>query len=139
MTRRALEHTAKVMRPYLDRGLPVIGVEPSCTVMLNSEATELSPNPDLARLAQATVPFSEFIVPRIKEQVDAGTIVPGDVSALTQVHCHEKSLGDPSQSAQLLDALGVDEEHIATGCCGLAGNWGFEKGHAEVSMGLGER
>ncbi|MGO3087833.1 MAG: FAD-binding and (Fe-S)-binding domain-containing protein [Corynebacterium flavescens] len=139
MTRRVLEHTAKVMRPYLDRGLPIIGVEPSCTVMLNSEATELSPNPDLARLAQATVPFSEFIVPRIKEQVDAGKIVPGDVSALTQVHCHEKSLGDPSQSAQLLDALGVDEEHIATGCCGLAGNWGFEKGHAEVSMALGER
>lgn len=139
MVRRVLEHTAKVMRPYLDRGLPVIGVEPSCTVMLSSEATELSQNPDLARLSHATVSFAEFIAPRIKEMVEAGEIVPGDVSALTQVHCHEKSLGDPSQSAQLLDALGVDEEQIATGCCGLAGNWGFEKGHAEVSMALGER
>ena len=139
MVRRVLEHTAKVMRPYLDRGLPVIGVEPSCTVMLSSEATELSQNPDLARLSHATVSFAEFIAPRIKEMVEAGEMLPGDVSALTQVHCHEKSLGDPSQSAQLLDALGVDEEQIATGCCGLAGNWGFEKGHAEVSMALGER
>lgn len=140
MTKRVLEQTAKVMKPYLDRGLPVIGVEPSCTVMLRSEATELSPNPDIKRLAQATTQFSEFVVPRIKELVAEGKIVPGDVSALTQVHCHEKSLGDPSQSQQLLDALGISDESIATGCCGLAGNWGgFEKGHAEVSMALGER
>ncbi|MCQ9335570.1 FAD-binding oxidoreductase [Corynebacterium phoceense] len=139
MTKRVLEQTAKVMKPYLDRGLPVIGVEPSCTVMLRSEATELSPNPDIKRLAQATTQFSEFVVPRIKELVAEGKMVPGDVSALTQVHCHEKSLGDPSQSQQLLDALGISDESIATGCCGLAGNWGFEKGHAEVSMALGER
>lgn len=139
MTKRVLEQTAKVMQPYLDRGLPVIGVEPSCTVMLRSEATELSPNPDIKRLAQATTQFSEFVVPRIKELVAEGKIVPGDVSALTQVHCHEKSLGDPSQSQQLLDALGISDEQIATGCCGLAGNWGFEKGHVEVSMALGER
>lgn len=139
MTKRVLEQTAKVMKPYLDRGLAVIGVEPSCTVMLRSEATELSPNPDIKRLAQATTQFSEFVIPRIKELVAEGKIVPGDVSALTQVHCHEKSLGDPSQSQQLLDALGISDESIATGCCGLAGNWGFEKGHAEVSMALGER
>ncbi|WP_165243428.1 FAD-binding and (Fe-S)-binding domain-containing protein [Corynebacterium lizhenjunii] len=139
MTQKVLERTAKVMAPYLDRGLPVIGVEPSCTVMLRSEATELSANPDLERLAQATVSFAEFVAPRIAQLVERGEIVPGDVSALTQVHCHEKSLGDPAHSTQLLAALGVDEEQIATGCCGLAGNWGFEKGHAEMSLALGER
>ncbi|MDN6464854.1 MAG: FAD-binding oxidoreductase, partial [Corynebacterium casei] len=62
-----------------------------------------------------------------------------NISALTQVHCHEKSLGDPQHSAKLLDALGVSQSDIETGCCGLAGNWGFEKGHAEMSMALGER
>ena len=71
--------------------------------------------------------------------MDAGTLVPGDTTALTQIHCHERSLGDPQDSADVLAALGVHESRIETGCCGLAGNWGFEKGHAEMSLALGER
>ena len=139
MTQRVLKQTAKVMQPYLDRGLTVIGIEPSCTVMLTGEATELSDDPAITQLANATVSFAEFVAPLIKEKVDAGDIKPANISALTQVHCHEKSLGDPQHSAMLLDALGVSQSDIETGCCGLAGNWGFEKGHAEMSMALGER
>ena len=139
MTQRVLKQTAKVMQPYLDRGLTVIGIEPSCTVMLTGEATELSDDPVITQLANATVSFAEFVAPLIKEKVDAGDIKPVNISALTQVHCHEKSLGDPQHSAMLLDALGVSQSDIETGCCGLAGNWGFEKGHAEMSMALGER
>ena len=139
MTQRVLKQTAKVMQPYLDRGLTVIGIEPSCTVMLTGEATELSDDPAITQLANATVSFAEFVAPLVKEKVDAGDIKPANISALTQVHCHEKSLGDPQHSAMLLDALGVSQSDIETGCCGLAGNWGFEKGHAEMSMALGER
>ncbi|MFW9155580.1 FAD-binding and (Fe-S)-binding domain-containing protein [Corynebacterium striatum] len=143
MTQRVLKQTAKVMKPYLDRGLQVIGVEPSCTVMLQHEAAELCDDPTygavIKNLARNTHSFSEFIAKRLEQFVAAGVIAPGDVSALTQVHCHEKSLGDPQHSAAVLRALVIKEEQIATGCCGLAGNWGFEKGHAEVSMALGER
>ena len=143
MVKRVLRQTVKVMKPYLDRGLPVIGVEPSCTVMLQHEAAELCDDPTygavIKNLARNTHSFSEFIASRLEQFVAAGVIAPGDVSALTQVHCHEKSLGDPQHSAAVLRALGINEEQIATGCCGLAGNWGFEKGHAEVSMALGER
>lgn len=139
MTQKVLGQTAKVMKPYLDRGLTVIGVEPSCTVMLQNEATELSSDPAIQQLAASTMSFAEFIAPIIKEKVAEGSIQPANISALTQVHCHEKSLGDPQHSAQLLDALGVSQTDIATGCCGLAGNWGFEKGHGEISMALGER
>ncbi|AMO90782.1 cysteine-rich domain protein [Corynebacterium simulans] len=143
MVKRVLRQTANVMKPYLDRGLPVIGVEPSCTVMLQHEAAELCDDPTygavIKNLARNTHSFSEFIAKRLEQFVAAGVIAPGDVSALTQVHCHEKSLGDPQHSAAVLRALGINEEQIATGCCGLAGNWGFEKGHAEVSMALGER
>lgn len=138
--KRVLERTAKVMAPYLDRGLPVVGVEPSCTVMLTTGATELSDHPDLRRLAEATVPWAELAAPKLRELVDAGRLGTADgLSALTQVHCHERSLGDPGASSAILAALGVDEEQIATGCCGLAGNWGFEDGHAEISLALGER
>ena len=139
MTKKVLSHTAKVMRPYLDRDLTVVGVEPSCTVMLAEEASELSDDPDVARLAQATHSFADVVAPVIKELVDDGSIIPGDITALTQVHCHERSLGDPTRSSSVLAALGVSEDQIATGCCGLAGNWGFERGHGEMSMALGER
>lgn len=139
MTQRVLKQTAKVMKPYTDRGLTVIGIEPSCIVMLKGEATELSDDPAIHQLANSTVSFAEFVAPLIKEKVDSGEIQPANISALTQVHCHEKSLGDPQHSAKLLDALGVSQSDIETGCCGLAGNWGFEKGHAEMSMALGER
>lgn len=143
MVKRVLRQTAKVMKPYLDRGLPVIGVEPSCTVMLQHEAAELCDDPTygavIKNLARNTHSFSESIAKRLEQFIAAGVIAPGDVSALTQVHCHEKSLGDPQHSAAVLRALGIKEEQITTGCCGLAGNWGFEKGHAEVSMALGER
>lgn len=140
MTRRVLEHTAKVMKPYLDRGLPVVGLEPSCTVMLSREITGLSGDPDLARLSGATTSWAAVVAPKLRELVERGELnVGGDLSALTQVHCHERALGEPGWSAQILEALGVSGEQIATGCCGLAGNWGFEDGHAEMSLALGER
>ncbi|WP_293952684.1 FAD-binding and (Fe-S)-binding domain-containing protein [uncultured Corynebacterium sp.] len=139
MTRRVLEQTAKVMKPHLDQGLTVVGLEPSCTAMLTHEATGLSDNPDLARLSELTTSFAEFIAPRLNKMVDQGTLRPTDTTALTQVHCHERSLGDPHHAALLLESLGIREEQISTGCCGLAGNWGFEKDHAQMSFALGER
>jgi len=134
MVRRVLGHTARVMRPYLDRGLPIIAVEPSCTAML-IDAPSLTDDPDIARLAAATVSWAEFVAPQLAEM---GISAPG-LRALTQVHCHERSVGEPAHAAAILRALGVEEEQIATGCCGLAGNWGFEPGHAAMSLELGER
>ena len=142
MAKKVLEHSAEVLEPYLDRGLTVVGVEPSCTVMLEHESTELSASPQIARLARQTRSFAQTVAPRIRELVADGTLdVSGlpAVNALTQVHCHERSLGDPQETADVLAALGVEQETISTGCCGLAGNWGFEKGHGELSMALGER
>lgn len=133
--RRVIEHTAKKMRPFLDEGLPVLGLEPSCTVMLAREMTALSPHEDVRRLSEATVSWATFVAPHL------GSLkVPAAArQALTQVHCHEQALGDPSGARAILEALGIEGEEIGTGCCGLAGNWGFEKGHAEMSFELGER
>ncbi|MDK8878726.1 FAD-binding and (Fe-S)-binding domain-containing protein [Corynebacterium sp. MSK008] len=139
MTRRVLRHSAQVLKPYLDQGLPVVAIEPSCLVMLHHEATSQTEDPEVAHLASATRSFAETISPRISELVAEGAIDPASGSVLTQVHCHERSLGDPQQSSLVLEALGYSEEQIETGCCGLAGNWGFEDGHAEMSLALGER
>ncbi|MDO5496190.1 MAG: FAD-linked oxidase C-terminal domain-containing protein, partial [bacterium] len=135
--RRVLEHSARVLRPYLDRGLTIVGLEPSCTVMLAHESTELSDDLDVARLAALVRPFAEVIAPRLSQLSDV--LPTPSVGVLTQVHCHERSLGDPAVASELLDALGIPEDQISTGCCGLAGNWGFERGHADMSYRLGER
>lgn len=141
MVNRVLEHTAKVMKPYLDQGLNVVAIEPSCTTMLRGEAAELNPN--IAPLAAATKSFAEVVAPKIRQLVDTGAIPAQRIEAagnvLTQVHCHERSAGGGAEASAILDALGFSEAQIETGCCGLAGNWGFEKGHGEMSMQLGER
>ncbi|GAA1180178.1 putative FAD-linked oxidoreductase [Corynebacterium glaucum] len=139
MTRRVLEHSAKIFKPYLDQGYPVVALEPSCKVMLQHESATQTADPEVARLAGATISFAEAAAPRLSELVESGVIPGGVGSVLTQVHCHERALGDPQQSTLVLEALGYDEQQIETGCCGLAGNWGFEAGHGELSMELGER
>lgn len=87
MVNRVLRQTAKVMKPYLDRGLPMIGVEPSCTVMLQHEAAELCDDPRYGAVikhrARNTHSFSELIAKRLEQFVAACVIAPGDVSALT--------------------------------------------------------
>ncbi len=141
--RRVIRHTLTVMEPLLDVGYPVIGLEPSCTVMLGHEITELLPDdPPAAALAAAVVPFGDLVAGHLPEDGKPGAAWPFGVlgaGAVSQVHCHERSLGDHSGTARVLASVGIDEREIDTGCCGLAGNWGFEPGHAELSRSLGER
>lgn len=137
VAKRVLRRTAKVMAPYLDEGLPVVAIEPSCTTMLRGEAAELTE--DVRRLGEATIPFAEFVAPKLARIEGQIELSAGHKQALTQVHCHERSAGGGAESSAILAALGIDEAQIETGCCGLAGNWGFEKGHGKMSMDLGER
>ena len=141
--RKVIAHTLKVMEPLLDAGYPVIGLEPSCTVMLGHEITELLPgDPRAAALSAAVVPFGDLVathLPADGKPSAAWPFGPLNAGAVSQVHCHERSMGDHAGTSKVLAAVGIDEREIETGCCGLAGNWGFEPGHAELSRSLGER
>ena len=143
VAKKVLERTLKTMKPLLDAGYPVIGLEPSCTVMLQHEMVRLLPNNPLAQqLSAAVVPFGELVARHLpadglpNESWPFGEL---NVGAVSQVHCHERSEGDHSPSSSVLSSIGIDERTIETGCCGLAGNWGFEPGHAELSQALGDR
>ncbi|EMQ97714.1 FAD-binding and (Fe-S)-binding domain-containing protein [Paeniglutamicibacter gangotriensis] len=141
--RKVIGHTLKVMEPLLEAGYPVIGLEPSCTVMLGHEITELVPgDPRAAALAAAVVPFGDLVAEHLPADGKPSAVWPFgtlDAGAVSQVHCHERSIGDHSGTAKVLASVGINEREIETGCCGLAGNWGFEPGHAELSRTLGER
>ncbi|MGW1675801.1 FAD-binding and (Fe-S)-binding domain-containing protein [Saccharopolyspora sp. NPDC002376] len=136
IARRAVRRTARLLRPQLDRGLPVIGLEPSCTAFLRNDAVELAPDDlDVAALAAATRTFAEWVEPTREQWQQPAS----DRQALVQVHCHQHAeLGFAADQATL-DATGTRARVLDSGCCGLAGNFGFERGHHDVSMACAEQ
>jgi Fe-S oxidoreductase len=116
-------------------------LEPSCTAVFRADAPELFPeDQDIRRLRDQTVTFAELLTehtpnyqpPRLGEDHQ-------QLKALAQVHCHQHAVMGWDADAQLLGQAGVDVERLDSGCCGLAGNFGFEQGHLEVSEACAER
>jgi len=136
MAKRIITQTLDSLGPALDEGLPIIGLEPSCTVMLADEITELLPDdPRAAKLAQQVVTLADVVA------AHEGPWPFGEINtkAISQVHCHQEAKGSYGPDKAVLQRLGVDTDIIGSGCCGLAGNFGFEPGHWDVSQALGER
>ena len=133
--RRMVRRTARILRPHVKSGLAVIGLEPSCTAFLRNDALELAPHdPDVAALAEATRTFAEQVAPT-RERWQRS---PGGGDALVQMHCHQYSELGFDADRSTLDATGVSATVLDSGCCGLAGNFGFERGHYDVSMACAE-
>ncbi|WP_433332113.1 FAD-binding and (Fe-S)-binding domain-containing protein [Spirillospora sp. CA-294931] len=136
VAKRALRRTLDVLGPALDSGLPIVGLEPSCTVMLREEAPELLPDdPRAARLAAATITLADLVA-RHEGDWPFGTL---DAAAVAQVHCHQEAKGSYTSDLAVLERLGVSADVVGAGCCGLAGDFGFAEGHWEVSQGCAER
>ena len=130
----------RALAPFLDRGVPVIGLEPSCLLTLRDEFSVLLPGDETARLAENAWLFEEFLA---KEQA-AGrlklTLAAGAAGrALLHGHCHQKAFGAMDAVADTL-ALVPDlaVERIESSCCGMAGAFGYEAEHFETSMAMGE-
>jgi FAD/FMN-containing dehydrogenase/Fe-S oxidoreductase len=116
-------------------GLPVVAIEPSCAAVFKDELIKLWPNDeDAKRLAKQTFHFAEFMTSRASwepPQLHRKAILHG--------HCHRKATGGTEADKKLLERLGLDVEELDSGCCGMAGGWGYEHGHYDVSMACGDR
>jgi Fe-S oxidoreductase len=140
MARRVLRRTLRTLAPWVDRGVPVVGLEPSCTALLRGDAAELIPGDVTLPLRSATRTFAEVVDGALAAGRGAGLRVPAEsAGAVAQMHCHQYAELGFDADRSVLDALGVPTEVLDAGCCGLAGNFGFEKGHYGVSMAAGER
>jgi Fe-S oxidoreductase len=120
--------------PQITAGTPVVCLEPSCASVFKDEMTNLLPgNEDAQRLRAQTTLLDEFLEnvnyrpPTLKRK------------ALIHGHCHQKALWGMSAEKKLLSKMGLEAELLDSGCCGLAGSFGFEAGHYDVSMKVGER
>ncbi len=131
-----LQRTVEVLRPWIAAGTPVIGLEPSCTAVFRSDAPDLFPEDlDVERLAGLFRTPAEQLVGHAPE----GWRPPApNRRATVQTHCHQHAVLKDDADRELMRRAGLDAEVLDAGCCGLAGNFGFERGHQELSMDIGE-
>jgi FAD/FMN-containing dehydrogenase/Fe-S oxidoreductase len=125
-----------VLRPQIQAGTPVVGLEPSCVAAFRDELPNLMPHDeDAKRLSLQTLTLAEFLqrhagdwkAPRLERR------------ALVHGHCHQEAVMGTDAEQQLYERLGLDFELLDSGCCGLAGSFGFERAHHEISVEIGEQ
>ncbi len=127
--RAVMRRTARVLRPALAAGLPVVGLEPSCTAALRTDLPELLGGDDAGRLAASVRTFAQAL----QEYAPEWTPPRVDRPVVGQTHCHQHAVLGDAAERRLRAAAGLTGE-LSGGCCGLAGNFGFERGHYEVSV-----
>ena len=142
MLDRAIENAGyniEVLRGYADAGIPIIGCEPSCTSAITDDYVELIGTPDAKRVAEATYSFEEFFAQLAEKDALplAFSSEPRDI--LLHGHCHQRALVGTQPTVQML-SLPVQHNVsvIDSSCCGMAGAFGYEKAHYDLSMKIGE-
>ncbi|HET8631220.1 MAG TPA: FAD-linked oxidase C-terminal domain-containing protein, partial [Thermomicrobiales bacterium] len=134
---RLLRQILDALRDDIAAGVPVVGLEPSCVSVFRDELIGLFPHDeDARRLSQQTYLLGEFLERRATDhrwpQLRRKALLHG--------HCHQKAILSLDAAESLLRKLGVDYTAPDTGCCGMAGAFGFERGdHYDVAMKCGER
>jgi len=128
------------LKPYVERGIPVVGLEPSCLFTLRDEFKALLPGRETDALAERALLFEEFLASeRAAGRLSLKLKPLPEKKALVHGHCHQKAFGAMpavEQALALVPGLGV--ETIESSCCGLAGGFGYEASHYEVSLKMGE-
>jgi FAD/FMN-containing dehydrogenase/Fe-S oxidoreductase len=137
IARRNLRRTARALAPHVRAGGLVVGLEPSCTAVFRSDGPELLPqDADVGRLKDQTVTLAELL----RDHTPGWDPRPLDperrVEAVAQVYCHQHAVLGWDADTAVLDRIGVDVTRLDSGCCGLAGNFGFEPGHEQVSRAI---
>jgi Fe-S oxidoreductase len=132
-----LQDIMNTLRPHVQAGVPIVGLEPSCVAVFRDELGELFPdNEDAKRLQKQTYLLSEFLNKVVKDYQPP----PLRRKAVGHGHCHHKSIMGMDDELALLQKMGVEMTWPESSCCGMAGSFGFEAGHHyDVSLACGER
>ena len=134
--KRLWRQTLDALRDDIEAGVPLVGLEPACLSAFRDELIEFFPEDALARkLSEQSLFFSEFL----ERHCDELAFAKLQAKALVQIHCHHHAVIKPKDEKKLLDRIGLDCETVPSGCCGMAGSFGFEADKYEVSMTAGER
>ncbi|HEY1232824.1 MAG TPA: FAD-linked oxidase C-terminal domain-containing protein [Candidatus Binatia bacterium] len=133
--KRLLRQTLDTLRPEIEAGVPMIGLEPSCVAVFRDEMTNLFPDDeDAKRLRDRTFLMSEFF----ETMLDGYQPPQLKRKAIVHGHCHQKAIMGMGHDKSIFTKLGLDYQLLDSGCCGMAGSFGFEAGHYDISMNVGE-
>ncbi|AGB15824.1 FAD/FMN-dependent dehydrogenase [Halovivax ruber XH-70] len=128
--------TVDALAPFVDDGWDVVVIEPSDAVMLQSDYLDLHPGERTRAVAAATYGVCEYI-DRF-DLVDELSVDPAATSSITyHGHCHQKATKTAAHASAVLDRAGFDVDHLDSGCCGMAGSFGYEAEHASMSDAIG--
>ncbi|MFL2555177.1 MAG: FAD-binding and (Fe-S)-binding domain-containing protein [Candidatus Rariloculaceae bacterium] len=134
--RRVIE----TLRPYVKRGVPIVGLEPSCLLTLRDEFSAMLPGEDTDALAERAMLFEEFLVTeRDADRLDLPLRSLEQPRVLLHGHCHQKAFGLMSSIEKVLRWIPeLEVETIGSSCCGMAGSFGYEREHYESSVQMAE-
>ncbi|MFW5965657.1 MAG: FAD-binding and (Fe-S)-binding domain-containing protein [Halodesulfurarchaeum sp.] len=136
VARRAGESTVATLDPKVREGWAVVATEPSDAVMLQSDYRHLLSGPAVDRVAQSTYGLTEFLDTFDLEGEIEFEPIEGTVTY--HGHCHQKAQGTDGHAVRVLEAAGFTVEELDSGCCGMAGTFGYEAEHYSMSRAIGE-
>ena len=135
-------HNVSRLLPFALAGLPIVGVEPSCIACFRDEYPDLLKTAGARTVAAQSLFFEEFITLQADRKALALPFArpTGRRRIMVHTHCYQKAFGTAGHVLNMLRLLpDVQVEEIASGCCGMAGAFGYEKEHYDLSMAIGEQ
>jgi FAD/FMN-containing dehydrogenase/Fe-S oxidoreductase len=129
-----------LLQPYAQRGVPIVGIEPSCILTLREDYLDLVPEADARLVAQQALTIDEFLYQLHQRGALDLQFTTARKRVLLHGHCHQKALvGTAPTLAVLRLPAGYEVQEIPSGCCGMAGSFGYEAEHYELSMHIGNQ
>ncbi len=137
--KRRARQTVDALHAYAEEGVPVVGLEPSSILTLRDEFLDLLPNDSRAEVvADAAYTFEEYLAERAEDRALDTASWRGSGDVLLHGHCHQKALIGTAATEEALSRAGYDVHAVDAGCCGMAGAFGYEAEHVDVSKQMAE-
>ena len=134
-----MRRSLAALAPFLARGVPLVGLEPSCLFTFRDEALAMLPGAQAQRAADQALLFEEFIAREARAGRFRPKLKPATNKALLHGHCHQKAFGAMGAVEESLRLIpGLDLQTIESSCCGMAGAFGYQAETAAVSLAMGE-
>lgn len=125
---------------YVEAGIPIVGCEPSCLLTLRDEYCDLAERPVAEAVARQSFLLEEFLVNRHGRGERGGIFRKIERQVLLHAHCHQKALVGARPTIEALRLIpGLTVKEVEAGCCGMAGSFGFEREHYDLSIAIGRQ
>ena len=142
MLNQAKENAAwniEKLAPYAEKRVPIVGLEPSCLLTLRDEYPEFVGTEAARTVAENSFLFEEFVTRELKDGRLMLQSNGAGKKVLLHGHCHQKALVGTAPTTAMLKAVGYEVSEVDSGCCGMAGSFGFEKEHYDLSTKIANR